>query len=229
LSTNFHKLKKNVKNIFTKLGWPRTMPIMTDDNMWNSARKVWDIESAELSRISACVDPHSFAQCVRAISECRGRIVTSGCGTSATAARKIAHSLSCIERPSFFLSPSDAVHGALGSVQPGDIAVLISKGGGTRELLALLPGLQAKRVTIIAVTEKEDSPLAGKADILLKTGVEREADSFNMLATSSTMVVIALFDAVCIALMEHTGYTREQFAVIHPSGAVGERLLKGER
>jgi len=164
-------------------------------------------------------------KCVRMLAECRGRIFTSGAGTSAAAARKIAHSLSCIERPSSFLSPADAVHGGLGVVQPGDVGILISKGGGTQELLALVPALKTKQIGIIGVTENEESPLARASDLLLKVRVEREADEFNMLATTSTMAVIAVFDAVAIALMQYTGYTREQFAVIHPRGAIGERLL----
>jgi len=196
---------------------------------WDVALHVWQTGAESLARLQSTVERSAFERCVDALARCKGRIVTAGCGTSGAAAKKIAHSLSCIERPAFFLSPADAVHGALGAVQPGDAAVLLSKGGGTTELLAMLPALQAKKVFLIAVTEKEDSPLARAADLVLKVKVEKEADEFNMLATTSTMAVVAVFDAVCIALMQVTGYTREQFAVIHPGGAVGRRLLKGER
>jgi D-arabinose 5-phosphate isomerase GutQ len=92
----------------------------------------------------------------------------------------------------------------------------------------LIPSLQAKKAFIVGVTEKADSPLAAASDLLYRIKIEREADEFNMLATTSTMAVVAAFDAVCIALMEYTNYTRAQFAVIHPSGAVGERLLSGK-
>jgi KpsF/GutQ family protein len=197
---------------------------MTADEIWTRVRGVWDTGAAEISRLSSSMDRAALVRCVETIAACRGRIVTMGCGTSAAAARKIAHSLSCIERPSFFLSPSDAPHGALGAVQSGDIVILISKGGGTKELVALVPSLKAKKVTLIVVTENPDSALARESNVLLKVKVEREADPFNMLATTSTMAVVAVFDAVCIALMGHMGYTREQFAVIHPHGAVGERL-----
>lgn len=152
-----------------------------------------------------------------------------GCGTSAVAARKVAHSLSCIERPAFFLSPSEAPHGALGAVQPGDVVVLFSKGGRTRQLLDLLPSLKVKNVLLVIATENENSPLAKESNLVLRVKVQREADPFNMLATMSTMAVVAVFDAICIALMEHTGYTREQFAIIHPHGAVGERLTRGKQ
>ena len=102
--------------------------------------------------------------------------------------------------------------------------ILFSKGGGTRQLLDLVSSLKAKMVTLVTVTEDMGSPLARESDLVIKVKVGREADAFNMLATTSTMAVVSVFDAVCIALMEHTGYTRKQFAVNHPHGAVGERL-----
>ena len=199
--------------------------MMTGKEIWKKAISVWKVGAKALQDLSREVSPEAMAKCVQMLAECKGRIILSGVGTSAAAARKIAHSLSCIERPSFFLSPGDAVHGGLGVVQPGDVAILISKGGGTKELLALVPALKTKQVAIIGVTENEESPLARVSDLLLKVRVEREADEFNMLATTSTMAVIAVFDAVAIALMQYTGYTRERFAVIHPGGAVGARLL----
>lgn len=200
---------------------------MNDSELWAIARHVWRTGADEIERLPSYLEPERFARCVRELAGCRGRIVTSGCGTSAAAARKIAHSLSCVERPSFFLEPSDAVHGALGSVQPGDVAILVSKGGGTTEIVAMLPAFEAKGVPILGVTERADSPLARAATVVVPVRVEREADEFNMLATTSTMAVIAFFDAVAIALMRETGYTREQFAVIHPGGAVGARLTGG--
>jgi KpsF/GutQ family protein len=155
-------------------------------------------------------------------------VLTAGCGTSAAAARKVAHSLCCIERPAVFLAPGDALHGGLGLAQSNDIAILISKGGNTREIVALLPPLKTKRVFIIGVTENPDSELGRSADLVLRVKVEREPDQFNMLATASTMAVLAVFDAICIALMKVTGYTQGQFAVIHPGGAVGRRLTAGK-
>lgn len=198
---------------------------MNNDEIWSKACHVWRVGAYELQRLESYVDRKAFALCVEKIAECKGRILTAGVGTSSAAARKIAHSLSCVERPSFFLSPGDAVHGALGAAQPGDVAILISKGGGTREIMNLVPALREKKVFVIGVTEKEDSPLAQNSDLVMKVRIEKEADEFNMLATTSTMAVIAVFDAVAIALMTYTGYTREQFAIIHPGGAVGDRLL----
>ena len=198
---------------------------MNKNEIWNTALHVWSVGSDVLKDLSTIVDSGILADTVQAISNCSGRIVTAGVGTSGAAAKKIAHSLSCVECPAFFLDPGDAVHGALGSVQPGDVAILISKGGGTREVINLLDALEEKKVTIIGVTENPDSVLAVHSTLPFLVKVPREADELNMLATTSTMAVTAVFDAVCIALMSHTEFTREQFAVIHPGGAVGERLL----
>ncbi len=201
---------------------------MNHEDIWQKATQVWSIASAELARLASTLDSASFVRLVEVLGGTTGRIAVGGVGTSGAAAKKIAHSLCCIECPAYFLSPGDAVHGALGAVQEGDPVILISKGGGTREIVNLLPSLRIKKAFIVGVTEKVDSPLARAADLVIKVRIEREADEFNMLATTSTMAVTAVFDAVCIALMTYTHYTREQFAVIHPSGAVGERLLEGK-
>jgi D-arabinose 5-phosphate isomerase GutQ len=137
--------------------------------------------------------------------------------------------LNCIERPATFLTPSDAVHGGLGFLQKEDVLILISKGGNTGELCALIPACRTKGAAFIGVTENPESAIGRAADVCFHIRVEREPCCFNMLATASTLAVIAAFDAVCIALMAYTGYTKEQFAVIHPGGAVGHRLINNEQ
>jgi KpsF/GutQ family protein len=197
--------------------------------------KVWDVweqEAVSIRILKDKVDTGVITRIVDIIANCKknnGRVITAGVGTSAAAAKKIAHTFSCIEIPSFFLSPGDSVHGALGSVQKGDVVIAVSKGGGTREVLNMLPAVKSKKAVLIGVTENMDSELAKTSDIVLKIEVEREPDPFNMLATASTMVIIAVFDAISIVLMETTGYKKEQFALIHPGGAVGERLAKKEK
>jgi KpsF/GutQ family protein len=197
----------------------------TSSRPWRTARRIWAAEAAAVAALPRILEPAGFNRCVQILARCRGKILTAGVGTSAAAARKIAHSLCCIERPALFLSPGDAVHGGLGAVQPEDVVIAISKGGQTREIVNVLPAIRAKRARLIGVTENPDSVLARHSDLVLRVKVAREPDAFNMLATASTMAVIAVFDAVCIALMEVTGYTKEQFALIHPGGAVGDRLL----
>ena len=182
------------------------------------------IEAAFILKLNEILDAEAVIATVKAIAACKGRIVLTGCGTSACAARKAAHSLCCIERPALFLSPSDAVHGGLGVLQPDDILILISKGGNTSELAAMIPTCKTKGAMLIGVTENRESEIARCADIVLIVSVDQEPCRFNMLATASTLAVIAVFDAICIALMKATGFSKEQFLVIHPGGAVGMRL-----
>ena len=184
------------------------------------------IEADSLHSLLESLDMDQIVKAVHLIGDCKGRIIVTGCGTSAMAAKKIVHSLNCIERPAVFLTPSDAVHGGLGLLQPGDILILISKGGNTRELIQLISACTTKNALLIGVTENPDSNIAKEADLFLKVKVETEPCRFNMLATASTMAVISVFDAICIALMSYTDYTKEQFAIIHPNGAVGDRLLE---
>ncbi|MHB9005453.1 MAG: KpsF/GutQ family sugar-phosphate isomerase [Limisphaerales bacterium] len=200
-------------------------PTIEHSSPWETAQNVWAAEAAGILALRSVVEPGAFNRCVEVLAGCPGRILTTGCGTSAAAARKIAHSLCCIERPAVFLAPGDAVHGGLGLVQPNDVVIAISKGGNTREIVNLLPAIRTKGAFLIGVTEQSDSVLGRESSLLLRVKVEREPDEFNMLATASTLAVIAVFDAVCIALLHATGYTRDQFAVIHPGGAVGDRLL----
>jgi len=184
------------------------------------------IEADSIHSLLDSLDMDLMVKAVHLIGDCKGRIIVAGCGTSAMAAKKIVHSLNCIERPSVFLTPSDAVHGGLGLLQSGDILILISKGGNTRELIQLIPACKTKNAVLIGVTENPNSIIAKEADLFLKVKVESEPCRFDMLATASTLAVISVFDAICISLMQYTNYTKEQFAIIHPNGAVGDRLLE---
>lgn len=202
---------------------------MEKEELWKTVQKVWKIEISAIEELATTVDKDAIFRVVEMIADCKnnnGRVITMGVGTSAAAARKIAHTFSCIEIPSFFLSPADSVHGGLGAVQRNDIVIAISKGGNTQEIINVIPSLKKKEVKLIGVTENESSILGKECNLLLKVKVEREADEFNMLATSSTIAVISLFDAIAVSLMKYTNYTKEQFAIIHPGGAVGEKLLK---
>ena len=199
---------------------------MTGEQIISEVERTLEIESRSIAQLIEDLDMGAVVRVAEALKACRGRIVLSACGTSAMAAKKIAHSLCCIERPALFLTPSDAVHGALGVLQKDDVYILISKGGNTGELTRLIPACKTKGALLIGVSENPDSAIAKAADIYLKVKVAQEPCRFNMLATASTLAVIATFDAICIALMQMTNYTREQFAVIHPAGAVGDRLLE---
>ncbi|WP_370559071.1 SIS domain-containing protein [Edwardsiella tarda] len=191
---------------------------------WRQAQDAWHVYSDELAQLATRLDAASWQQLLDRLDGCRGKIVVSGVGTSGIAARKVAHMLACVERPATYLSATDAAHGDLGFLRAEDLVILISRGGNSDELTRLLPTLLAKGVPLIAVTENPDSAIAQAAQLTLATGVQREIDPLNMLATTSIILVLALFDAACACLMQRSGYDRRTLLAVHPGGDVGLSL-----
>ena len=189
------------------------------------ARQSLEIEANAVKDVLDKMDWVAFQKATEALSKC-DKIITCASGSSGIAAKKFAHTLCCIERPAQFLPPCEAMHGGLGAVQKGNVVVLVSRGGKTAELLPVLDVSIKKGATVIGVTQNMDSPIAKQSDIVLPMHIEKESDKYNMQATSSYIATIALFDALICAVMEETDYKKEQFALIHPGGAVGERLNK---
>ena len=199
---------------------------MKDHEIINSIKKTITIEAGSVKALLNSLDMEKARALVDILAGCKGKIILAGCGTSGAAAKKIAHSLSCVEIPSLFLSPADSVHGGLGVLKKEDVLILISKGGNTKEIIAYIPACKEKKAFLVGVAEDEGSILAKNSDLFLKIKVEKEPCPFGMLATASTMAVVAVFDAIAIALMQKTGYTKDQFRLIHPGGAVGGKLLE---
>lgn len=189
------------------------------------AKKSLAIEQKAVEDMAPALDDAGFAKAVDAIASCH-RVITSASGTSGIAAKKLAHTLCCIERPAQFLPPCEAMHGGLGAVQKGDVVVLVSRGGKTGELLPVLDVALKKGATVIGVTENMESPIARHSHIVLPLYIDCESDKYNMQATSSFIATVVLFDALICAVMEETGYQKEQFGLIHPGGAVGARLAE---
>lgn len=189
----------------------------------NVAIRSIEIESKAVSDIIRYLDREAFGRAVDAMSRC-GKIITAGCGGSGIAAKKFAHSLCCIEKNAYFLSPSEALHGGLGCVKKEDVVVMLSRGGKTAELMPIASVCRKKGATLVTVTENRDSPLALQSQIVIPIHVKQESDPCDIMTTASFMVAVALFDAMLAAIMEETGYRIEQFALIHPGGAVGEFL-----
>lgn len=154
------------------------------------------------------------------------KVILAGCGTAGQAAKRIAHTLCVVEVPAFFLSPADSVHGGLGAMQEGDVLILISKSGNTQEILNYLPAARKKGLTVIGVTENEGSKLGVAADLVLKIKIDREPDCWGLVSSASTLAFISAFDAMAFAIMEETGYTKEEFYLIHTGGGVGDILRK---
>ena len=187
------------------------------------AMETFRIEAESLAETAKVLDAEAFGRAVEVLSKAP-RIAASGCAHTGIACRHFAHLMCCIERPARFLSPAEAVHGGMGFLLPGDVMLLASRGGKTDELMPIADICRKKGVTVIAVTENLSSPLAEKADIVLAMKVTRECDPYNCQGTTSFTVTCAIFDALQVAVLEHTGFRNEEFAVIHPHGAVGKRL-----
>lgn len=161
----------------------------------------------------------------RLILACTGRVIFSGMGKMGFVARKAAATFCSTGTPALFLHPVEAFHGDLGIVCPGDLLIALSGGGETREVIDLVPFMRQRDIDVIAVTCRPDSSLAAVAQVVLKIDIEREADPIATAPTASTTVALAICDALAIAIMHQRGFTKEQFAELHPSGFIGRKLL----
>lgn len=188
-----------------------------------AARAAFEIESDSIAKMAAYMEDMAFSEAVALLANA-ARIGASGCGHSGIACQHFAHLMCCIELPAKFISPAEAVHGGTGFLKQGDVMVFASRGGKTKELLPIMDICKTKGVKIITITENLESPLAQGADVVLKQFVTRETDKYNSQGTTSTTALCVIFHALQAALIEETGYQEGQFALIHPGGAVGERL-----
>lgn len=190
-----------------------------------AAKNAYRIERDCIEEMLDYFDEAAFSEAVELLKNAE-RIGASGCGHSGIICQHFCHLMCCIERPARFISPAEAVHGATGYLQEGDVCLFASRGGKTTELLPIVEICKRKNVRIITVTENTESPLAKAADVILKLHVNRETDKYNAQGTTSTTALCIIFHALQAALIEETDYKNEQFALIHPGGAVGERLNK---
>lgn len=197
---------------------------MDKNRLIENARRMWDINARAMQSLAEIVDPEEYGAVFQAILNCRGKVAAMGMGTSGVAARKIAHMLCVANIPAFFVSAGDAAHGAFGAVQPGDLVIVLSKGGNTEELVNLLEAMKEKGVGLIAVTEKKDSKLAAAADICMSIAVEQESDHRHMLPTASILAITAVFDAIADELTRCPQFTSKAFYYNHNHGAVGAML-----
>lgn len=188
-----------------------------------AAKAAYEIEYECIKGMLDHFDDDAFSAAVELLKNAP-RIGAAGCGHSGIMCRHFTHLMCCIERPARFISPAEAVHGATGYLQEGDVMLFASRGGKTGELLPILDICKRKGVKVITVTENLTSPLALGADVVLKQYVNRETDKYNSQGTTSSTALAMIFHALQTALIEETDYKNEQFAVIHPGGAVGARL-----
>lgn len=201
-----------------------TTAASASDEIIAIARDVLQIEAKAISDLIERLDG-SFSEAVRLIQERRGRVVVSGIGKSGHIARKIASTLASTGTPSFFVHPAEASHGDLGMVLREDVFIALSNSGESEEVLAIVPLLKRQGAKLIAFTGNPESTLAREADVHLYASAEKEACPLNLAPTASTTAALALGDALAVALMHAKGFTRDEFALSHPGGTLGRRLL----
>jgi D-arabinose 5-phosphate isomerase GutQ len=188
-----------------------------------------DMESNAIGSLKHSLDYSVMEQIVDlllTVKDKRRRVITVGCGTSAAAAKRIAHMMCCVEIPAVYLSPADALHGALGFIQADDLVILLSKGGNTSELLQYLPWCKKKKAVVIAATKNPQSALAKDSDYVLLIDTGEEPDMWGMLPCCSTLGVIAMWDAIILTVMRFNGFTKGAFLLVHPGGATAEALAE---
>ncbi|MBK0002279.1 SIS domain-containing protein [Erwinia sp. S38] len=195
---------------------------------WQQATAAWQTYRQALTALETELDRQQWQAVLDALASCRGKIAVTGIGTSGIAARKIAHMLACIEHPAIWLSAADAAHGDIGFLREGDVLIMLSRGGNSDELTRLLPTVKAKGTTLVAVTENAASAIAQQADLLLLIPKSQEVDPLQMLATTSIISVLAVFDAMVAALMSRSGYSKETLLAVHPGGNVGKVLREAQ-
>ncbi len=203
---------------------PTTAPALSDAEILAIGRRVLRLEADAVAATADRLDD-AFARAVRLITAARGRVVVTGVGKSGHVARKIAATLTSTGTAASFLHPVEGLHGDLGIVGPDDVAVLVSKSGDTTELLPLLEHLERFGVRTVAVVGRLDSTIGRHCDVTLDAAVREEACPHDLAPTTSTTAALALGDALAVALLQTKGFRREDFARLHPGGALGRRLL----
>src|SRR3954462_23997 len=188
------------------------------------AQETFEIEAAAVLGLKARTG-EAFARAIEKMLAVRGRVVVMGIGKSGHVARKIAATLASTGTPAMFVHPAEASHGDLGMIKPIDLVLAVSNSGEVDEVTTLLPVMKRLGSTVIAMTGNPNSTLARHADIVLDSGVEKEACPLQLAPTASTTAQLALGDALAVALLDARGFKQEDFARSHPGGALGRKLL----
>lgn len=188
------------------------------------AKEVLEIEIEALEALKARLNGE-FLKAVDFVLESKGKVVVTGMGKSGIIGKKLSATLSSTGTPSFFLHPAESAHGDLGVVSPGDVVVAISYGGGSSELDEILKYVKRLGLKLVAVTGNPKSKLAENADAVLDVSVEREACPLNLAPTASSTATLAMCDALAMVLLDQKGFSEKDFAMRHPGGALGKKLL----
>lgn len=203
---------------------PETAPYPDAETLRASGRSVIQIETDAVAALSGRIDDTFVAAC-RFLIDCRGRIVVTGMGKSGHIGRKIAATLASTGSPAFFVHPGEASHGDLGMITPSDVVLALSNSGETQEIVTIVPLIKRMGAPLISMTGGTHSVLAREADVCLDVSVAQEACPLDLAPTASTTAALVMGDALAIALLEARGFTAEEFALSHPGGSLGRRLL----
>jgi arabinose-5-phosphate isomerase len=198
---------------------------LTADNPLQFGREVLEAEAAAVRAVASAIDA-SFDRAARLILQCKGSVLTTGVGKAGHVARKISATLASTGTPSHFLSAADAVHGDLGSIRTGDIILILSASGESDEILRLLNLVKKLAHPVIAITASNTSGLGRSADIVLATGKIDEACPLGLAPSASTTAMMALGDALALTVMKLRNFTAEDFALFHPGGQLGRKLIR---
>lgn len=190
----------------------------------DTARRVLRLEADAVAELIDSIDAHIDRAC-ELMLHCSGRVIVTGMGKSGHIGDKIAATLASTGTPSFFVHPAEASHGDLGMITPDDVVLALSNSGETNEVLAILPVLKRRGIPLISITGRPESTLARQAEVHIPVTVREEACPHNLAPTSSTTAALAMGDALAIALLEARGFSAEDFALSHPGGSLGRRLL----
>lgn len=193
-------------------------------NLIDQGRRVLDIEARAIQALAPRIG-EDFAQACRICLECKGRVIITGMGKSGHIGGKIAATLASTGTPAFFVHPGEASHGDLGMITRKDLVIAISNSGETAEIITILPLLKRLGIPLITMTGNTQSTLAKAATVTLDTRVEEEACPLNLAPTASSTAALAMGDALAVSLLETRGFTQEDFAMAHPGGTLGRRLL----
>ena len=201
------------------------MPDTPDIDLRARAKAVVEREA---QAVKALVDQFddSLTNLVDLMLNCKGHILITGAGTSRAVAERFAHLLSCCGTPALFVSAADSLHGGAGAITADDVVFIISKGGHSAEINQFAELARSRGAKVIAQSENPESPLAQMSDAVFKVKAVGEVDPYGMIATGSSLVNAAAGDALCILLLEQRGYSKEDFGMTHPGGAVGKKLAE---
>ncbi|WP_408617298.1 KpsF/GutQ family sugar-phosphate isomerase [Celerinatantimonas sp. MCCC 1A17872] len=189
-----------------------------------TAQRVINLEAQAVNELLSHLNEDFIAIC-RQLAQCQGKVIVTGMGKSGHIGRKIAATLASTGTPAFFVHPGEASHGDLGMISQGDLVFALSNSGESSEILALYPVLQHRQITIIAMTSNPGSSMARGANFHLNINVRREACPLGLAPTASTTAALVMGDAIAVTLLEERGFTANDFALSHPGGALGKKLL----